>query len=133
VTAPCLGSRTSDRLAVRNTTFYSVPVAVAAADFPSAVRQRVSSAADFLPADGSHADSLARPAVSVGLVLGAAIQQPLPAMRDPNGIKFSFPFSDALLWIFSASKYRRSLQRHQSGPVGQLGWDLLLLHIPSHI
>src|SRR5262249_6176279 len=35
--------------------FYSVPVVVAAADFPAGVRRRVSSDADFLPAHHSHA------------------------------------------------------------------------------
>src|SRR5262249_25250116 len=84
-----LGSKPADQHAARNTIFYSVPVVVAAADFPAGVRRRVSSDADFLPAHHSHAYllvphaySLARPAASVALVPGAASGQSLPAMRD---------------------------------------------------
>src|SRR5580658_5504612 len=50
-----------------------------------------------------------------------------------KGIKLSFPFSDALLLIFSASKYRRSLQRHRSRRGRQPGWDFLSPYIPLYM
>jgi len=54
----------------------------------------------------------------------AMFQQSASTNSQPsNGINLSFPLSDASLLIFSASKYSRSLQRHQLRPGRQPGWD----------